>query len=128
MVRSAISTLLLITAAIIMMVVAWEDYAEASHNYPDTDGKIPVYHHCPQCKGYTAGRTEKKIIRHWNGKVEVQARIYLNDPLMDRLGAGRRDKRYNLRHEMAHAHGWDHYEGTPQQNAAYYPSFKLCYC
>lgn len=47
---------------------------------------------------------------------------------MNYNGAGPTDWGKLYRHERAHQLGWDHGEGTPSTNAAYYAKFYYCYC
>ena len=47
---------------------------------------------------------------------------------MNYYGAGPSDWGTLYRHERAHQLGWEHGEGTPSTNAAYYAKFYYCYC
>jgi hypothetical protein len=42
---------------------------------------------------------------------------------MDDLEFSREEKSGVLRHEKAHSKGWDHGEGTPETNSAYYDDY-----
>jgi hypothetical protein len=61
---------------------------------------------------------------HWetvDWQVVMESRIALNWYRLALQGAGLMDIHRVLERERAHARGWRPYEGTPEENAAYYP-------
>ena len=95
----------------------------------DTDGEVPVKGVCehdgnPNWGEDWVGRYQYKTIEDDAGNVaEIQGTIYLNICHMDDLGFSREEKLGVLRHEKAHSKGWDHGEGTPETNPAYYDDY-----
>jgi hypothetical protein len=58
----------------------------------------------------------------------VEGYVALNRCKLRAMGAGPRDIRAFVLYERAHGHGLDHYQGTPEVNAAYFPEIKICRC
>ncbi len=90
----------------------------ADHNYPDSDGYVPIKWICTYSP--PAGRSAGYVR---NG--EVRRHIILNPCYISLKGGGFRDLLYIYRHERAHSRGFSHFEGTPRTNAAYHPGYTL---
>jgi hypothetical protein len=95
---------------------------------PDTDGKVPIVNKCepdgnPKWNmdgSVWTGRYQYQTIRDSSGNVkEIRGTIYLNECRMSSYSE--EDKQVILEHELAHSRGWNHGEGTPETNPAYYP-------
>lgn len=97
--------------------------------HADTDGKVPLVWECfglgdeNALEGqHTCGKT---VVGAWPSAEDPQE--YRNEVNLDwcktfRDGGGLWDLYRIYRHEMAHARdGWDHGEGTPEENPAYCP-------
>ena len=103
--------------------------AESRGTPADTDGEVPVKGECepdgnPQWGEDWVGRYQYKTIKDDEGNAqEIQGTIYVNICHMDDLGFTREKKLGVIRHEKAHSKGWDHGEGTPETNPAYYADY-----
>jgi hypothetical protein len=90
--------------------------------YPaDSDGEVPVKKACYD-------KMPKQAWTHrefYEQKTKVQATIYVDTCELDDLGAGTQDTKNFIAHEKAHAKGWQHGEGNPETNAAYYPTVDI---
>jgi hypothetical protein len=83
------------------------------YNRPDADGYVPEYY------GRWGGR--------WLGYTATYAgnqRAIFYDTYNMR-NAGPNDWAHVRAHERAHARGWDHGQGTPCQNAAFNPYYRI---
>ena len=124
MIRGVIALLLALVLGLVFVSVA-----EARHGPRDSDGDIPIKYVCdPRYKlprGLPNGNPY--IGRTWTQQRgdDVRIRIYINKCVLERAGAGKQDIRNVVRHERAHARGWDHYEGSPRTNPAYYPNYSI---
>ena len=92
----------------------------------DSDGKIPIEEVCQPNAEWLA-QTGVSVLRDADTLrvVEVRYRIEINDCRFRKLDAGRRDRDRIIAHEKAHARGWDHWEGTPWTNAAFFPRYRI---
>jgi hypothetical protein len=96
----------------------------------DTDGHVPLKRKCepdgnPKW-GEWVGRYSWKFVRDESDNVkEVRGTIYLNECRMKNLSYTEEERLGVIRHERAHAQGWDHGEGTPETNAAYHDDYDL---
>jgi len=84
----------------------------AHYNRPDADGYVPEYY----------GR--------WGGKWLGYTAQYGNQRAIfydtyNMRNAGPNDWRHVQAHERAHSRGWDHGQGTPCQNPAFYPYYRI---
>jgi hypothetical protein len=104
--------------------------SEASHAHAgtlaDTDGYVPEYYVCGPYNGVLG----RYYYRYWystsTGRItRVEGAIYYDRCEMRSLGAGTNDWARLIAHERAHSRGWDHYEGSPATNAAYYPTMRI---
>ena len=92
----------------------------------DSDGKVPVEGVCQPNEEWLAktggiASRDADTLRI----VEVRYRIEINDCLLRKLDAGPRDRDRVIAHERAHARGWEHWEGTPWTNAAFFPRYRI---
>lgn len=89
----------------------------------DSDGHVPVRYVCKKGASflgfYSWNKAEDEVVR---------GRIVINRCALERAGAGPKDYKAVYQHELAHAHGKDHWQGSPRTNAAYYPYFQICRC
>jgi hypothetical protein len=53
------------------------------------------------------------------------AQTWYNQGYMDSQGAGSSDWEFLYRHERAHQAGWDHFEGTEDENGCYWPEVTI---
>jgi hypothetical protein len=91
-------------------------------SYPaDSDGDVPIKEACNDKMPKNAWT--HRLFSENNTKVE--ATIYVDTCELDDLGAGPQDIENFIEHEKAHAKGWQHREGTPETNAAYYPTVDI---
>lgn len=102
-------------------------------NRPDSDGKVPVKEVCDMGLNpngnHWFGVHKEWTIRDSSGKyLRTEYVILINRCYLDSQGAGPTDRAVWIAHEKAHALGFQHYQGTPQTNAAYYPRGGLCHC
>ena len=115
--------------AALTLALLYDSVAIAQQGPRDSDGDVPVKYVCdPHYKlPRGLGNGDPYIGRTWTQVRgdEVRIRIYINKCVLERAGAGKQDIRNVVRHERAHAKGWDHYEGTPETNPAYYPNYRI---
>ena len=92
----------------------------------DSDGKIPIESVCHPNAEWAA-QTGASVLRDADTlrAVEVRYRIEINGCRLRKLDAGPRDRARIIAHEKAHARGWDHWEGTPWTNAAFFPRYRI---
>lgn len=89
----------------------------AHYNCRDADGHVPEYYgHYGTSEGLY-GNTAV-LSRH-----PCQRAIYYNLDMM--ANAGPHDWAVVKAHERAHARGWDHWQGSPSTNPAYYATGNL---
>jgi hypothetical protein len=68
---------------------------------------------------------------HWDrheypdGSEKVWGTIYLDECKLRDRGAGPEDEKNFIDHELGHAAGWEHGQGTPETNPAYYPDVEV---
>ena len=125
----------LITAGVFILVaVMWvylgspvvEVGTKTGGGLVDSDGKVPIESVCYPNAEWLA-QTGGSVLRDADTLrvVEVRHRIEINDCRLRKLGAGPRDRERVIAHERAHARGWDHWEGTPWTNAAFFPRYRI---
>jgi hypothetical protein len=91
-------------------------------SYPaDSDGDVPVKKACYDKMPKNAW-TDRKFSEN---KMKVEATIYVDTCELDDLEAGPQDIKNFIKHEKSHAEGWQHGEGNPETNAAYYPTVDI---
>ena len=128
--RQVIGAGLIAAGVFVLVAVVWfylvtpvaEVETRTGGGLVDSDGEVPVEGVCyPNAEwlaktGGTASRDADTL-----RVVEVRYRIEVNDCLLRKLDAGPRDRDRVIAHERAHARGWEHWEGTPWTNAAFFP-------
>lgn len=105
-------------AVAVAAILAWGVPAGASHQ-PDSDGYAPVVSVCDAEGVWTATHIPTEQANE-DGPY-VFSIIVLNECELAKIGAGPEQVYETIRHEQAHAAGWDHCDGTPEENAAYWP-------
>jgi hypothetical protein len=133
-IRRVIGAGLIATGVFILVAVIWvylgtpvaEVETKTGEGLVDSDGKIPIESVCHPNAGWPA-KTGGSVLRDADSLrvVEVRYRIEINDCRLRKLGAGPRDRDHVIAHERAHARGWDHWEGTPWTNAAFFPRYRI---
>ena len=107
-----------VVALAVAAILAASVPAQAEHQ-PDSDGYAPVVSVCDAEGVWTATHVPTKQANE-DGPY-VFSIIVLNECKLAEIGAGPAEVYETIRHEQAHAAGWDHCEGTPETNPAYWP-------
>ncbi len=110
----ALGTVALGLVAILVAAVP----ADASHP-PDSDGYAPIVSVCDS-QGLWAATHIPTEQANEDGPYTFSI-IVLNECLMEEMGFGPEEVYETIRHEQAHAAGWDHCEGTPEENPGFWP-------
>lgn len=110
-----------LTLLVFVLVFVLSSVAQAQ-TPRDSGGRLPLSFSCEPAKGYVG--------YYWweRARGSVRGHIVLNYCLLRAHNAGPHDLRAVYQHELAHAHGKEHWQGTPATNAAYYPYSVLCHC
>jgi hypothetical protein len=97
----------------------------------DTDRKVAVHRYCDYAPPYYENRTPTntylafvryRYVYDSEGRyTETEAEIWINRCYLNRLHYSAEQRERVKEHEIAHALGWMHWEGSPLINAAYYP-------
>ncbi len=107
-----------VVALAVAAILVWGVPAEASHQ-PDSDGYAPVVSVCGTEGIWTATHIPTEQANE-DGPY-VFSLIVLNECRMAKEGYGPPEVYEAIEHEQAHAAGWDHCEGDPAQNEAFWP-------
>jgi hypothetical protein len=100
------------------------------HKYwTDTDRKVPVVRYCDigePYDGYLAFAWIRYTFDEQGNYTGTKVEIWKNRCLMNRLHYTKAQRQRVTLHELYHAMGWMHFEGSPDPsapnyNAAYYP-------
>ena len=132
--RLLIGAILLAAGVFVLGAVIWfylgtpvaEVEARTGGGLVDSDGEVPVEGVCQPNAEWLA-KTGGTVSQDADTQrvVEVRYRIEINDCLLRKLDAGPRDRDRVIAHERAHARGWEHWEGTPWTNAAFFPRYRI---
>lgn len=123
--RKILTLLAVLVMAGIISVALPDDAAAA---LPDSDGYVPEYYYCGNYDGKLAVYRYRYNYYYSGGRLytyNVRGYILYDSCEMRAKGAGYNDWLRVIRHERAHARGWDHYEGSPRYNPAYYPRITI---
>ena len=94
--------------------------AVGAEHPPDEDGVVPVFATCDEEGLWTATHVPTKLTEA-DGGLHASSFVLVNECLMAKEGFGPKEVMATLLHEMAHSRGWDHCEGTPEANRAFWP-------
>ena len=86
---------------------------------PDEDGVVPIFVACDPEGVWTSTHIPTEQA-NGDGPYRFSV-IVLNECYMEELGYGPVEVMASIEHERAHSRGWDHCEGTPEENAAFWP-------
>lgn len=88
----------------------------------DSDGVVPVHRYCGWVNGKNAFTSVHTVRDGETGRIKrVEATMYINKCNLDFHNRSAAYREKSKQHELDHANGWDHWEGNPRVNAAYYP-------
>lgn len=96
----------------------YETFEPYGPHHRDSDKLIPYWNHRTDVNFATT-------FTQWNSNGWVTTWQKYNTAKIESYNPGPNDWRAIRRHERAHAGGWNHWEGTPQTNAAYYPVVRI---